>query len=124
MQNLLLPLFIMTVLIWCFFRRSKQHTALPAVPPASEAPHHANGYAMTIREVHVWRSMQQVISAHWPELSTLSDTNVRSYRSADGYWGGVIQVYGIAQVALRSDIGNWEAEISSEGRVEAPHEKM
>jgi hypothetical protein len=124
MQNLLLPLFIMTVLIWCFFRRSRQPAALPASPPASEAPHHANGHAMTIREVHVWRSMQQVISAHWRELSTLSDTNVRSYRSADGYWDGVIQVYGIAQVALRSDTGTWEAEISAEGRVEAPHEKI
>jgi len=123
MQNLLLPLFIVTVLIWCFFRRGRPHAALPEAPLTAEVPYHANGRAMTIREVHVWRSMQQVISEHWREISTIPDTNVRSYPPADRDWGGVIQVYGVDHIALRSDVGNWEAEISSEGRVEVPHEK-
>jgi hypothetical protein len=32
----------------------------------------------------------------------------------------MIQVYGMRHLELRSEAGNWEADISAEGRVEAP----
>src|SRR3954451_7557858 len=127
MLSLLQVLFIVMVLIGCFLRwRGQQASPSRALLPplaAPEVPHHANGRAMTIREVYIWRSMQQVISEHWRELSTISDTKVRSYRPADRDWGGVIQVYGITHLELHSGIGSWAAEISPEGRVEVPHEK-
>ena len=123
MQSLLQPLVVMTILIWCFLRRGRWQAeaflVLPA-PSVVDPPHHADGRAMTIREVHIWRAMQHVISAHWPELGTVSDRNGRSYQPADRDWGGVIQVYGMRHLELRSEAGNWEADISAEGRVEAP----
>jgi hypothetical protein len=127
-QSLLLFLVLLAFCL-CFFTRlgrlqAQASRTLPMLPPPAEAPHHANGRAMTIREVHIWRSMQHTISAHWPEFSAPSDWTVRTYQPADRYWGSVIQVYGMGHVALRSDMGDWEAEISSEGRVGAPHEKV
>jgi hypothetical protein len=124
MQSLLQSLVVITILIWCFVRRGRWQTeaflVLPEAPSAVDPPHHADGKAMTIREVHIWRAMQRVISAHWPELSTVPDRNVRSYQPADRDWGGVIQVYGMSHLELRSEAGHWEANISAEGRVEAP----
>src|SRR5262245_33717211 len=126
MPSLFQALFIVVVLLWCFLRRRGQLVStsrpLPVPPPLPDAPQHANGQAMTIREVHVWRAMQQVLSTHWRELSTILDSNVRSYPPADPAWGGMIQVYGTEQVTLRSDTGSWEAEISPAGRVEVPRE--
>jgi hypothetical protein len=128
MQSLLLLPVLLVFCLWFFTRLGKQQAqpsrALPVPPLAAEAPHHANGRAMTIREVHIWRSMQHAISAHWSEFSAPPDWSVRTYQPADRYWGGVIQVSGMDHVALRSDMGDWEAEISSEGRVGAPHEKV
>jgi hypothetical protein len=124
MQSLLQSLVVITLLIWCFLRRGRWQAeallVLPEAPSAVDPPHHADGKAMTIREVHIWRAMQHVISVHWPELSTVSDWHVRSYRPTDRDWGGVIRVYGMSHLELRSEAGNWEADISAEGRVKAP----
>src|SRR2546428_409508 len=73
MQSLLL-LPVLLVFCLCFFTRLGKQQAQPPgalrVPPLpAEAPNHANGRAMTIREVHIWRSMQPAISAHWSEFS-------------------------------------------------------
>src|SRR5574341_1155434 len=109
MQSLLQSLVVITLLIWCFLRqRGRQAEALlvlPQAPSAVDPPHHADGKAITIREVHIWRAMQHVISTHWPELSTVPDRNVRSYQPADRDWGGVIQVYGMSHLELRSEAG-------------------
>jgi hypothetical protein len=127
MPSLFQALVVVPVRIWGLLRRreplASRSRLLPVPPLLPEAPRHADGRAMTIQEVHVWRAMQQVISTHWPELRAVPDTNVRSYPPADRAWGGMIQVYGTEHVVLRIDTGNWEAEISPEGRVEVPQQK-
>src|SRR2546428_3125208 len=119
-------IFILLVVVGSLGGQKKEARRIPSgrssSPPSRRpsSPASIDESLMAKREAQIWRKMQKVVSEHWDEISSMSDSEVRTYTPSSRYDGVQIKVDGRLRLWLASGLGYWEATISQDGQVATP----